>query len=589
VFGDGRPAWVAELPIGYPRAEVARRVGLRAGFCIPLVASRGPLGALEFFSTESQEADAELLATMASLGGQIGQHLERRRAEEELRASEARMRSTLEAAFDAIVTMDADGAIVNVNRAAEDMFGLPAEDMVGHELADTIIPLDLREPHRRGLARYLATGAGPVLDHPLELRAQRVDGSEFPVEVAIRRLDVPGPPVFTGFIRELTERKHAEAEIRALAAEQAALRRVATLVAQGADHDTVVGAVTREVAGILGADTANLVRFNPDHDSGQVVGAWSAEDVANVELGTTVVLEGGTVSDQVRRTGAPARVDSYDGLPGALAERLRGLGFRAAVGAPVIVDGHLWGAIMVSTVKDEPFPPGAEERMAAFTELVGQAVSNADTRAQLAASRARLVAAGDAERRRLERNLHDGAQQRLVSTAVLLRVACAQVERDPTAAAEQLSRATDELEQALRELRELARGLHPAILSQHGLAAGIESLATRAPVPVNVTSDVPVRLPEPIEAAAYYVVAEALTNVARYAHASLAAVDVRAANGRLAVEVIDDGVGGAVARPGSGLSGLVDRVEALGGTLTVTSDGGGTRLSARLPVAGPDV
>ena len=246
--------------------------------------------------------------------------------------------------------------------------------------------------------------------------------------------------------------------------------------------------------------------------------------------------------------------------------------------------GRLWGAVIVSSVRPGTFAPGDEDRISSFAELVAQALANAEARELLAASRRRIVQAGDEERRRLERNLHDGAQQRLVALALTVRMVERKLESDPETACRMLAHAGTELDQALAELREIARGLHPAVLTDRGLGPALDALATRAPIPVDVAGAIDARLPAPVEAAAYYVVAEALTNVAKYAQASEARIDVRRDDGRLVVEVADDGVGGADASRGSGLRGLADRVEALGGRLEVSSpEGEGTTLRATLP------
>jgi signal transduction histidine kinase len=242
---------------------------------------------------------------------------------------------------------------------------------------------------------------------------------------------------------------------------------------------------------------------------------------------------------------------------------------------------------MVGTAGDTPFPPGAEQRVGEFAELVAQALANAEAREQLTASRKRLVEAAQVERRRLERNLHDGAQQRLVALSVTLRLAERQLQRDPEAARESLVQASADLADALEELRELARGLHPAVLTDHGLQAALSALAARAQLPVALTVDLDRRPPEAIEAAAYFIVAEALTNVARYASADSATVLVRRQADGLLVEVTDDGKGGADPAAGTGLRGLIDRVEALGGRLDVESRRGrGTTIRAWLPDAG---
>jgi signal transduction histidine kinase len=324
------------------------------------------------------------------------------------------------------------------------------------------------------------------------------------------------------------------------------------------------------------------MRYEPG-GTAVVVGEWAAAGAHSVPVGTRVALDGPTAAARIFRSGAPERVEDYDSMEGEHAEMLRALGFRSAVGAPIKLRGRLWGAVAVSTIEDVPFPAGAEQRIADFAELVALALANAEAWRELAASRARIVATGDAERRRLERNLHDGAQQRLVSLALMLR----QCERAGMngAALEQLRQAQTELTEALSELRELARGIHPAILTDQGLVAALEMLAGRCSVPVDLCTTLDDRLPEPVEAAAYYIVAEALTNASKHAEAERVRVDVRQVDGEALVEVADDGVGGADARGGSGLRGLGDRVDALGGRLELESPAGaGTLVRARLPV-----
>jgi PAS domain S-box-containing protein len=586
VWASGDPAWIADIAAdpNFPRGAGALRAGLRAAFCFPVRGTTGVLGAIEFLASEQREPDAGLLETMTSLGSRIGQCVERWRAEYRLRESDARKSAILDAAFDCVITMDAQGHVVEVNRATERAFGYSSAEMVGRELAELIIPAELREPHRRGVARYAVTGEGAMVGHPVELPAMRKDGSEFPVEIAITRPALPGPPLFTGYVRDITDRKRSEQALRALADEQAALRRVATTVASEADEARVFAVVTEEVGRLLGAQTSNMVRFEPD-GSAFVLGEWSSGAVRGVAAGTVIPLEGPTVATRIRDTGAPARVDSYEGLPGSTAAMLRDLGFVSTVGAPIALAGRLWGAVTVSTIEPEPFPPGAEQRIADFAELVALALSNAEARRELAASRARIVETGDAERRRLERNLHDGAQQRLVALALTLRLCAGRVRELDDGAAELVRSAEAELAAALEELRELARGIHPAVLTDHGLVPALEMLAKRASVRVDLRAELDERLPAPVEAAAYYIVAEALTNASKHARADCVRVDVRVLDGRARLEVSDDGVGGADARGGSGLRGLADRVEALGGELAVESPAGvGTTLTARLPV-----
>jgi signal transduction histidine kinase len=250
------------------------------------------------------------------------------------------------------------------------------------------------------------------------------------------------------------------------------------------------------------------------------------------------------------------------------------------------VGGRLWGALAAATRSDEPLPDGLEQRLCDFAELVAQALANADAHEQLAASRARLVEAGDVERRRLERNLHDGAQQRLVALALDLTLIGVTLEKDPPAARKTLTAAQDQLAQGLDELRELARGIHPAVLTERGLGPALQALVKRASVSVEILDLPEDRLSGPVEAAAYYVVVEAITNVAKYARSSHVTVSVRLVSGRATLMVSDDGVGGANAAHGTGLRGLADRVEALGGHLYVDSPPGrGTRIRAEIPCA----
>jgi len=375
------------------------------------------------------------------------------------------------------------------------------------------------------------------------------------------------------------------ADVQALLDEQAALRRVATLVASAGEPARVFPVVTEEVGRLLAAQTANMVRYRHD-GTADVIGQWNEPGVPSMPLGARIELDGETLTPKICRSAQPERVDDYSPLTGRLAERLQQLGIASGVGAPIIFDGELWGAVVVSSVRSHAFAREAEHRVAAFTELVAQALANAEAREQLAASRARVVAAGDAERRRLERNLHDGAQQRLVTLALGLRIADRLIDKDPEAAHAALKRVSDELTESLAELRELARGLHPAVLSDHGLEPAIHSLMQRAPLPVELTCDVAERLSPALEVAAYYVIAESLTNVAKYAQATHASVEVRALGDRLLIAVTDDGVGGADRGSGSGLLGLEDRVAALGGRLHVESPPGqGTSVRADVPIA----
>ncbi len=286
----------------------------------------------------------------------------------------------------------------------------------------------------------------------------------------------------------------------------------------------------------------------------------------------------------IYQTHQPARIDDYASSSGKIAYTAREYGLHAAVGVPVSVEGQLWG-IMVAGSRADPLPPGTEARLAGFTELAATAIANAEAQAALTASRTRIVAAADATRQRIERNLHDGAQQRLVSLALELRAAQAAAPPGAGELVEQLDGVAAGLDGVLEELREIARGLHPAILADGGLRPALKTLARRSAVPVHLDIQVERRLPEPVEIAAYYTAAEALTNAAKHAHAIAADIEVTERDGVLHVRVGDDGSGGADFSHGSGLVGLRDRAEALGGHLQLHSPpGAGTVLEIDLPV-----
>ena len=392
---------------------------------------------------------------------------------------------------------------------------------------------------------------------------------------------------FAGLVAVAIANTQAREELAALADEQAALSRVAVAVATEEQPDRLFDVVSEEIGRLFGADAGAVVRYANDLDGAVIVGAWQRVGQIDLPLGVRLPFEGGAIA-RVAQTERTARID-LEAEPSDLRERMRAARVSSGVAAPIVVSGRLWGATSISNGGGRgSFPPGVEERLEKFTSLVAVALANAEAREQLTASRARIVQAADAERRRLERNLHDGAQQRLVSLALSLRIAGSRLHDDPVAAAALLAEAGEELALGLEELRELARGIHPAILTEHGLTPAVEALAARATVPVDVNGPLPERLAEPIEAAAYYVVSESLANVGKYASATRARVDLVRDDGLLVVEVSDDGVGGADPERGSGLRGLSDRVEALGGRLRVSSEQGhGTSVRAELPVQQP--
>jgi signal transduction histidine kinase len=374
-------------------------------------------------------------------------------------------------------------------------------------------------------------------------------------------------------------------QLEALASEQAALRRVATLVTGNPDPTEVFVTVCAEVGKLLGVKSTNLTRFERDGTQ-TVVAGWSVHGAPVFPVSGGVPIDGGAAVAKAARSGRPERVDDYAHVEGDLPVRVRAAGIASSVAAPITVASRLWGAIVASSGEPRSLPRDTEERVARFAELVSNALANADARQQLAASRVRLLHAADAERRRLERNLHDGAQQRLVGLAITLREVDEEIGRDVTAAREVLALARRELAHALDELRELARGIHPAVLSDRGLAPALEALAARVPLPVELRGVPGERLPEAVEAAAYFVITEALTNVVKHARATGVTVEVTRSAGQAVICVSDDGVGGATIREGSGLRGLCDRVEALGGTLAIRSEAGsGTAVMAELPLA----
>ena len=420
VWESGEPAWISDVTgdPNFPRAAAAAAAGLRAALCVPVTGDRGPLAVVEVMTHKMPDPDPDLLATFESLGRQVGRFVEQRFAERVIRENEALLRATLDAALDGIITMDHRGRVTGFNQAAEGIFGYSAEEALGTEMAELIVPPALREHHRRGLARYLESGVETILGKRIEITGMRADGTEFPVELTVTRIPREDEPLFTAHVRDITERLELIEELRA--------------------------------------------------------------------------------------------------------------------------------------------------------------------------SRARLVAAGDEARRRFERDLHDGAQQRLVSMGVDLSLT-----REHFAAGESVEGAKlletveVELDQAIAELRELARGLHPGILTRSGLQAAVEALVVRAPFPVDLSLDAGPRPPQATEAAAYFVVAESLTNAARHAEAGWVQIELRYNEGWLDVAIADDGRGGASLNDGSGLLGLRDRVAALGGEFGLESPpGSGTRLDVRLPIGG---
>jgi signal transduction histidine kinase len=327
-----------------------------------------------------------------------------------------------------------------------------------------------------------------------------------------------------------------------------------------------------------------MARYESDHTV-TVLATWATEDEQHPLVPGPWPLDGGDLASAVFETGRPVRIDDYRGIPGHIAAFVRDeLGISSSIASPVVVEGRLWGVLFLhSKQASQPFPPDTESRLTGFTELVATAIANTESRAELAASRTRIVAAADEARRRIERNLHDGAQQHLVALALKLRSAAAARESDEIRT--EITEVATRLTGVIDELREISHGIHPAILSRAGLRSALRALGRRSPVPVDLDVRIEDRLPEPVEVAAYYVVSEMLTNAAKHARASIVEVDAETSGGTLRVSVHDDGAGGADPARGSGLTGLKDRIEALGGTFSLHSPASaGTTVSCELPV-----
>jgi signal transduction histidine kinase len=410
---------------------------------------------------------------------------------------------------------------------------------------------------------------------PFESRMIRADGSVRWVEWKARAVPEAGLMYSVG--RDITESRRAREE-------QAALRRVATLVARDVAPEIVFEAVAEEVGKVLpGVDHALVARYLPD-ESIEFVGGWSR--VGDTEwVGKIASIGGKNVSTAVFETMQPARIDHLadDAMP--ITAVARGAGARSSAGAPITIEGRLWGLMIVASAQEEALPDGIEHELAGFIELVATAIANAQAREELAASRARIVTAADDARRRIERDLHDGVQQRLVVLGLELQAALA-LANGGLPARDQLEQIGQGLTNVVEELREISSGIHPVVLKHGGLRAGIRALARRSPVPVEVDVPADLHLPDPVEVVAYYVASEALTNAAKHADAASIEIRVSVHERELELTIRDDGVGGATVGAGSGLIGLTDRVQAVGGRIDIVSpQGGGTTLDVSLPVA----
>jgi signal transduction histidine kinase len=621
----GRPARRDDYrEVEGPFAEIIRRMGARSSVAVPIVVVGRIWGALSAGTTRERfPADteqriagfAELVGTAianAESGAQVTQLLEVQGAlhrvatlvageatpDEVVPAVTDEIRRTLDAEATLVTRLDPDGLCTVVAQHGPH----PPELHVGRRWKpDTGLAMAEalrtgRPAVREGYAGQPLGDAGAEIvrtmgvSHSIALPIV-VDGTVWGAVGIARTRDERFPPDIvrrvSGFAELLStavRNTESRSQILRLLAEQGALERVATLVATGPSPTEVSRAVAEEVRELLGVGDAGVCRFEPDGSSVLLVGV--GDKLGQWRPGTRWPLDDIDSSSQVWRTGRSARFDAdrWERARGPVAGRLRELGVRSAVASPVTVDGRPWGAVMAWS-SGTSLPADTEQRMARFTDLVAMAIGNAENQAQLAASRARIVTASDEARRRIERDLHDGAQQRIVSLGLELRLAQSGVPDGLHEVRAALGRIVEDLGHLLDELRETARGIHPAMLSEGGLQPALRTLARRAPVPVELDVATDARFPEPVEVAVYYVVSEALTNAAKHSTASHVAVSLAEREGALQLSVRDDGVGGADPQGGSGLIGLRDRVEALGGTIEVESPkGAGTRVAVRLPV-----
>jgi len=610
---DGTACERAVFPEGRPESA-----GSRSTVRIPIAVAGRTWGAMIVSSTEAEPLPADTEARLTDFCELLATAI----ANTEAQAEMARLTEE-QAALRRVATLVAQGIPLEqlcaaVIKEVGGLFGADAAGMIRYEADGTVTPV----------AAWSAVGEHPptaerwplVKGDPAWLVAQtrsprRIDdwdGVPGPLGAYIRdvvgaRSSVGSPILVEGHLwgalsihstgmrpllpetesrlgsfTELVAAAIADADARTqvqrLADEQAALRRVATLVAREAPETAVLATVAEEVSRLLGGQLTHINRYEPD-EVVTCVASWGQPDT----VGLRFSLEGDSVTARVLRTGRPARIDDYANATGPMSEYARATGAGSGVGVPIVVDGRLWGVMTATARQTDSLPPDTESRMAEFTELVATAISNLDARADLAGSRARLVAAADEERRRVVRDLHDGAQQRLVHTVITLKLAEQALHKDADDGPELVQAALEQAEQAMAELRELAHGILPEVLTTGGLPAAVDALASRMPVPADVHVSVG-RLSPAIEATAYFVVAEALTNVAKHSAAGRVEVTARVEDVTLHIEVRDDGRGGATAG-GTGLLGLADRLAAVDGRLDVDSPPGrGTSIAAAIPL-----
>jgi GAF domain-containing protein len=623
VFRTGRPARMDDFEQASGQvAALTLPLGIRSAVGAPIVVDGRPWGVMIATSnadnplpaeTESRiAAFTELVATAISnsearveLARLAGEQAALRRVATLVARGSPATEVFAEVAREVGVLLGADSAWMHRyehdhNATVVATWGPGGSDLpVGTRFSldgDSVVALVLRTGGPARIDNYSdAAGETGDIARRLALRSAvgspiKVGGRLWGAMTAVTAQDEPLPANAASQIDEFTElvataisNAEARTEVGRLAEEQAALRRVATLVARGRPSTEVFAEVAREVGELLDAESAWMDRFDDDGEA-TVVASWGA-GTSDLRVGARFTPDGESVVALVRRTGRSARVDDYTRVAGYSGDIARKLGLRSGVGSPIVVGGRLWGAMLAGSARSEPLPADAESHIEEFTALVATAISNLQARSELAASRARIVAATDEERRRVVRDLHDGAQQRLVHTVVTLKLARRELENDSGGSLALVTEALNHAEEATAELRELAHGILPSVLTRGGLRAGVVALASRMPVPVDIGISVE-RFPSAVEATAYFIVAEALTNVAKHAHAGRAQVTARITDGALHVQVRDDGVGGARS-DGGGLLGLADRLGVLDGSLRVESPSdGGTLIAANIPITG---
>jgi signal transduction histidine kinase len=627
VVREGRPHRIDDYTLASAEiAEGARQRGVSSAVGCPIAVGDHVWGAVVVATsgdepcppdTEQRLAQFADLAATAVASAQARADVERL-AEEQAALRRVAVLVAQQPSPDEVFTAvtEAVAPLLGADLAAMHMFpgDGTATAIAGWTADGPMLPVGTRLPldGDSAVARIFQTGAAARIDSYVDvaggtaevargLRLRSTVGAPIVVEgrlwgalMAATRGDDPLPSdaetriaAFTELVATAVSNAESRSALRLLADEQAALRRVATLVAEGVPSNELFSAVTTEVARLFSGGepsvSANVIKFDPGPEC-VLVGA--SREYARMPVGSRWAPKDLYVSTRVLRTGRSARVDETDlhALGGPDADVLRLWGSLHQVGSPVIVEGRLWGAMTLNSTKE--LATDVDQRLVSFTELIATAIANAESQSELAASRRRIVAASDDARRRIERDLHDGIQQQLVALGMELGELETSLPGDGDLKA-RVGAVTGGLRNAIDDLREISRGIHPAILSHGGLGPALRTLARRSAVPVKLNAEIDGRLPERVEVAAYYVVSEALTNVARHAHASVATVEVAARDGELALEIRDDGVGGADHGRGTGLIGLKDRVESLSGRIVVESTHDrGTSLVATIPLEG---